>query len=73
MGMFKIIFHVETLEILGVHIIGRNASEVIHIGQMAMMFKSRIDIFSDQVFNYPTFAEGYRIAALNGLNKVAKH
>ncbi len=72
MGMFKIIFHAETLEILGVHIIGRNASEVIHIGQMAMMFNSRIDFFTDQVFNYPTFAEGYRIAALNGLNKVSK-
>ena len=57
-------------KILGVHIIGRNASEVIHIGQMAMMFHSRIDFFTDQVFNYPTYAEGYRIAALNGMNKI---
>lgn len=71
-GMFKILFHVETLEILGIHIIGRAATEVIHIGQVAMSFNARIDYFVDQIFNYPTYAEGYRIAALNGLNKV-KH
>ena len=71
-GMFKILFHAETLEILGIHIIGRAATEVIHIGQVAMSFNARIDYFIDQVFNYPTYAEGYRIAALNGLNKV-KH
>lgn len=71
-GMFKILFHADTLEILGIHIIGRSATEVIHIGQVAMTFKARIDYFIDQVFNYPTYAEGYRIAALNGFNKV-KH
>jgi NAD(P) transhydrogenase len=71
-GMFKILFHAETLEILGIHIIGREATEVIHIGQVAMSFNARIDYFIDQVFNYPTYAEGYRIAALNGYNKV-KH
>jgi NAD(P) transhydrogenase len=71
-GMFKILFHAETLEILGIHIIGRAATEVIHIGQVAMSFNARIDYFIDQIFNYPTYAEGYRIAALNGLNKV-KH
>ena len=71
-GMFKILFHVDTLEILGIHIIGRAATEVIHIGQVAMSFNARIDYFIDQVFNYPTYAEGYRIAALNGFNKV-KH
>jgi NAD(P) transhydrogenase len=71
-GIFKILFHAETLEILGVHIIGRAATELIHIGQVAMSFKARIDYFIDQVFNYPTYAEGYRIAALNGMNKV-KH
>lgn len=69
-GMFKILFHAETLEILGIHIIGRAATEVIHIGQVAMSFNARIDYFIDQVFNYPTYAEGYRIAALNGFNKV---
>ncbi|MBI3901174.1 MAG: Si-specific NAD(P)(+) transhydrogenase, partial [Chlamydiia bacterium] len=70
LGLFKIIFHRETLEILGVHILGRNATEVIHIGQVAMSFGAKLDYFVDQVFNYPTFAEGYRIAALNGLNKL---
>lgn len=71
-GMFKILFHAETLEILGIHIIGRIATELIHIGQIAMSFHAKIDYFIDQVFNYPTYAEGYRIAALNGFNKV-KH
>lgn len=73
MGMFKLIFHAETHEILGVHIVGRQATEVIHIGQIAMNFKAKIDMFIDQVFNYPTYAEGYRIAALNGINKSKKH
>lgn len=71
-GMFKIIFHPETLEILGIHIIGRGACEVIHIGMVAMSFNAHLDYFVNTVFNYPTFAEGYRIAALNGINKV-KH
>ncbi|MBA3958648.1 MAG: Si-specific NAD(P)(+) transhydrogenase [Parachlamydiaceae bacterium] len=70
MGMFKILFHAETLQILGVHIIGRGATEVIHIGQVAASFNAKISYFVDQVFNYPTYAEGYRIAALNGLNKI---
>jgi NAD(P) transhydrogenase len=70
LGMFKLIFNPTTLEILGVHIIGRNATEVIHIGQVAMSCAVKLDYFVDQVFNYPTFAEGYRIAALNGLNKI---
>lgn len=69
-GLFKILFHAETLEILGVHIIGRNATEVIHIGQMAISFHAHLDYFIDHVFNYPTYAEGYRIAALNGINKI---
>lgn len=71
-GMFKILFHAETLEILGIHVIGRGATEVIHIGQVAMSFNAKIDYFIDQVFNYPTYAEGYRVAALNGYNKI-KH
>lgn len=73
MGMFKILFHAETLQILGVHIIGRAATEVIHIGMVAATFNAKIDFFVDQIFNYPTYAEGYRIAALNGLNKIKKH
>lgn len=69
-GLFKIIFSKKSLEILGVHIVGRSATELIHIGQIAMTFHANIEYFVDQVFNYPTFAEGYRIAALNGLNKL---
>ncbi len=71
-GLFKILFHSDTLQILGIHIIGRAATEVIHIGQIAMSFNAKIDYFIDQVFNYPTYAEGYRIAALNGINKLRK-
>lgn len=71
-GMFKILFHAETLEILGIHVIGRGATEVIHIGQVAMAHRAHIDFFIDQIFNYPTYAEGYRVAALNGFNKI-KH
>ena len=69
-GLFKILFHADTLEILGIQIIGSGATEVIHIGQVAMNFNAKIDYFIDQVFNYPTYAEGFRIAALNGLNKI---
>lgn len=69
-GMFKLLFHAETLEVLGVHIIGTHATEVISIGQIAIHFHARVDYFVDTIFNYPTFAEGYRIAALNGLNKL---
>ncbi len=71
-GMFKILFHAETLQLLGVHIIGRGATEVIHIGELAISFGAKIDYFIDQIFNYPTYAEGYRVAALNGINKI-KH
>ena len=69
-GLFKILFHAETLEILGIHVIGRNATEVVHIGQMAISLRAHLDYFIDHVFNYPTYAEGYRIAALNGINKI---
>ena len=71
-GLVKLIFHADTLELLGVHIIGRGATETVHIGQVAMNFRARIDFFIDQVFNYPTYAEGYRVAALNGLNKIKR-
>jgi NAD(P) transhydrogenase len=72
LGIFKILFHRETLELLGIHIVGRSATELIHIGQVAMTLGAKLDFFIDQVFNYPTFAEGYRIAALNGMNKIEK-
>ena len=69
-GLIKLLFHAETLEVLAVHIIGTGATELISIGQMALNLRVRADYFVDTIFNYPTFAEGYRIAALNGLNKL---
>lgn len=69
-GMLKIIFHLETREILGIHIIGEGASELIHIGQAVMAFKGKIDYFIDTVFNYPTLAEAYKTAAFDGINRL---
>jgi NAD(P) transhydrogenase len=71
-GRLKLIFHRETLELLGVHIIGEGASELLHIGQAVLILKGRVDYFVDTVFNYPTLAECYKAAAFNGLNKLAR-
>jgi len=71
-GRLKIIFHRETREILGVHIIGEGASELLHIGKAVMVLKGTIDYFVDNVFNYPTLAECYKAAAFNGLNKLSR-
>lgn len=69
-GMLKLLFHRETRHLLGVHIIGEKASELIHIGQAVMSFNGTIDYFKDVVFNYPTLSDAYKIAALNGLNRL---
>lgn len=69
-GLLKILFHLDTREVLGVHIIGESASELIHIGQAVMNLNGTIDYFVDAVFNYPTLAECYRIAALDGVNRM---
>lgn len=69
-GLLKILFHLETHRILGVHVIGEGASELIHIGQAAMALGGTIEYFRDTVFNYPTLAECYKVAAYNGLNKL---
>jgi NAD(P) transhydrogenase len=69
-GRLKLIFHRETREILGVHIIGEGASELLHIGQAVLILKGKVDYFVDTVFNYPTLAECYKAAAFNGLNKL---
>ncbi len=69
-GMLKLLIHQETREILGVHCIGSGATEIIHIGQTAMALGGKADFFCNNVFNYPTLAEAYRVAALNGLNKI---
>jgi NAD(P) transhydrogenase len=71
-GRLKIIFHRETRELLGVHIIGDGASELLHIGQAVFALQGKVDYFVETVFNYPTLAECYKAAAFNGLNKVAK-
>jgi NAD(P) transhydrogenase len=69
-GRLKIIFHRETREILGVHIIGEGAAELVHIGQAVMILKGTIDYFVETVFNYPTLAECYKQAAFNGINRL---
>jgi NAD(P) transhydrogenase len=71
-GRLKIIFHRETRELLGVHIIGDGAAELLHIGQAVFALKGKVDYFVETVFNYPTLAECYKAAAFNGLNKLSK-
>ncbi|MBM3788136.1 MAG: Si-specific NAD(P)(+) transhydrogenase [Acidobacteria bacterium] len=69
-GFLKLIFHQETKQLLGVHIIGEGASELVHIGQAVLSFGGSIDYFLNTVFNYPTLAECYKTAALDGLNRL---
>ena len=69
-GMLKILFHRETRELLGVHIIGESASELIHIGQAVMSLGGKINYFVNTVFNYPTLAECYKNAAFDGVNRL---
>lgn len=70
-GMLKILIHQESHEILGVHCIGTGATEIVHIGQAVMAFKGTVEYLVNTVFNYPTLAECYKVAALNGLNKLS--
>jgi NAD(P) transhydrogenase len=72
--MLKILFQRETLEILGIHCFGDQASEIIHIGQAIMSQKGEgntLKYFINTTFNYPTMAEAYRVAAISGLNRIA--
>jgi len=74
-GMLKILFHIDTMEILGIHCFGAEASEIIHIGQAIMNQKgeaNNIQYFVNTTFNYPTMAEAYRVAALDGLNRIQR-
>lgn len=71
LGMLKILIHQDTHEILGVHAIGTGATELIHIGQAVMAHGGRAEYFVNSVCNFPTLAEAYKIAAYNGLNKLA--
>lgn len=70
-GMLKMIVHRDTREILGVHIIGGGATEVVHIAQIALLHNAKIDIFIDNIFNYPTYSEALQIAALSASNQIA--
>ncbi len=72
-GMLKIIFHFDTLEILGIHCFGDQASEIVHIGQAIMKQEgggNTLRYFLNSTFNYPTMAEAYKVAALDGINRV---
>ena len=69
-GLLKLVFHSETRALLGVHIIGDGASELIHIGQAVLSFAGTIDYFINTVFNYPTLAECYKVAAFDGINRL---
>ncbi len=69
-GMLKLLIHQDDHTILGVHAIGTGATELIHIGQAVMALGGTVDYFINNVFNYPTLAEAYKVAALNGLNKL---
>ncbi len=72
-GRLKLIFHRDTRKILGVHIIGDSATELIHIGQAVMILDGTIEYFIDTVFNYPTLAECYKVAAFNGLGRLHRY
>jgi NAD(P) transhydrogenase len=69
-GLLKLIFHAESRKLLGVHIIGDGASELIHIGQAVLAFGGTVDYFVNTVFNYPTLAECYKVAAFDGINRL---
>jgi NAD(P) transhydrogenase len=69
-GLLKLVFDPDSLKLLGVHIIGDRAAEIVHIGQAVLTMGGTIEYFRDTVFNYPTLAEAYKVAALDGLNKL---
>lgn len=71
-GMLKLLFHAKTRQLLGVHAIGDGATELIHIGQAVLAYGGKIDYFIDTVFNYPTLAECYKVAALAGINRLPR-
>ena len=72
-GRLKLIFHRDTRKVLGVHIIGEDASELVHIGQAVMTLDGTMDYFIDTVLNYPTLAECYKVAAFNGLGRLHRY
>jgi NAD(P) transhydrogenase len=69
-GLLKLVFDPDSLKLLGVHVIGDRAAEIVHIGQVVLAMGGTLEYFRDAVFNYPTLAEAYKVAALDGLNKL---
>jgi NAD(P) transhydrogenase len=69
-GMLKLLFERDTHRLRGVHVIGEKASELVHVGQAVLAFGGPIDYFVETVFNHPTLSEAYKVAALNGLNRL---
>ena len=72
-GRLKLIFHRDTRKVLGVHIIGEGATELVHIGQAVMTLGGTVEYFIDTVFNYPTLAECYKVAAFNGIGRLHRY
>lgn len=72
-GVLKVLFNPESRRVLGVHIFGSQASELLHIGQAVMQLGGTIDYFVETIFNYPTFAEAYKVAGLDGVNKIDRY
>ena len=72
-GLIKLLFDPETRRLLGVHIIGERATELVHVGQMCMQFGGTIDVFIENVFNFPTIADAYKYAAYDGLQALARY
>src|SRR5207253_375061 len=71
-GMLKLLFNPEDGKLLGVHIIGEDATEIIHIGISTMYYGGTIDCFIQSVFNFPTLSEMYKYAAYDGLGRLAR-
>jgi NAD(P) transhydrogenase len=69
-GVLKLLISTEDQRILGVHIVGEGATELVHIGQAAMMLGGKLDYFVNTIFNYPTLAEAYKVAALDAWNRL---
>ena len=71
-GLLKLLVHQKDRRVLGVHCVGTSATELIHIGQMVMAFNGTVNDLVDNVFNYPTLAEAYKVAAHNAVNKLER-
>ncbi|MDH5766702.1 MAG: Si-specific NAD(P)(+) transhydrogenase, partial [Gammaproteobacteria bacterium] len=69
-GMLKLIFSLDEKKLLGVHVLGEDATELVHIGQAVIALGGGLEFFMENVFNYPTLAEAYKIAALDACNRI---